>query len=198
MVMILALALGTLFVLPAANKERMRSALDWENDPTASMRVTLLKAGMRMFRDNPIVGVGPRNFYVSYTRQYVRSEANPSPWAPHSIYLQALSELGLMGSVSLLALCVLLLRLNARTRNHLLVSGLVGRRSFEYCLAVGLDLALVGFLVSGAFLTVLYYPHLWILLGLSAGLHTACTRKQPENEATELQDARRKFVLATC
>lgn len=197
-VMILALVVGTLFVLPAANRQRMRSAFDWENDPTASIRIGLWKSGLKVFRDYPIIGVGPWNFNRTYAEYYANSDPNPAPWAPHSIYLQALSELGLVGTVPLLALWVLLLRLNTRTRKHLLASGLAGRRSFEYCLAVALDLALVGFLVSGAFLTVLYYPHLWILLGLSVGLHTACSGKQPEKPAAEVERPQRKLIVAAC
>jgi len=197
-VMVLVLVLGVLFFLPAANKERLRSALDWENDPTASIRIELWRSGLKVIRDHPIIGVGPWNFNRTYAEYYASSEPNPAPWAPHSIYLQALSELGLVGTVPLLVLWVLPLRLNARTRKHLLASGLAGPRSFEYCLAVGLDLALVGFLVSGAFLTVLYYPHLWILLGLSVGLYTTCNRKGLEKAVAELESQRRSLPLASC
>ena len=42
---------------------------------------------------------------------------------------------------------------------------------FPFYLSHGLDVALIGLAVSGSFLTVLYYPHLWLLLGLSV----ACT-----------------------
>ncbi len=70
-----------------------------------------------------------------------------------------------------------------------------GRRSFEYCLPLGLDLALVGYLASGAFLSVLFYPHLWILLGLSVAANTTAN-KQPEEQAAEKQSQERNFALA--
>jgi hypothetical protein len=75
------------------------------------------------------------------------------------------------------------LRLNARTREYLLKRGDGKQKEFEYHLAMGLDMALVGFLVSGTFLTVLYYPHLWVLLGISAGLNTAVAAKSSAERA---------------
>ncbi len=196
-VMVLFVLSGTYYLLPDANKERMQAALHWQTDETSRIRIELWKAGWSMFEDHPILGVGLGNFALAYHTAYAPdSTLHPSYWAPHSIYVQALSEVGLAGSLPLLMIWLLFLRLNARTRRHLQASGLGGSRSFEYRLSLGLDLALVGYLISGAFLTVLYYPHLWFLLGMSVGLHAACLRKQPEKGLVELKDQKRKFVLA--
>jgi O-antigen ligase len=186
---------GIWFVLPDDYKGRFRSAWDWENDPNTFSRIMFWKAGLQMFEDHPILGVGTGNFPQAYATSYANLSILGPP-APHSVYIQVLAESGLVGTVSLLALLVLLLRLNARTRRQALGSDPAVRRSFEYCLALGLDLALVGYLVSGAFLTVLYYPHLWILLGLSVAANTACTNKQPVDQPAELQSRKRNFALA--
>ena len=53
---------GLWFVLPEASKERFRSAWNWENDPNAFSRIMFWKAGLRMFDDHPILGVGPGSF----------------------------------------------------------------------------------------------------------------------------------------
>ncbi len=193
-VMILSVLLGTYYFLPEANKERMRSAAHWEEDETASLRIRIWKAGWSMFEDHPILGVGLRNFSPTY-RDYTWDQRRLA-WAPHSIYVQALSEIGLAGTLPLLVLWFLFLRLNARTRRHLQTLGLADRRSFEYRLSLGLDLALVGYLVSGAFLTVLFYPHQWFLLGLTVSLHNACLQKQPEIGFAESKDQKRKLALA--
>jgi O-antigen ligase len=174
---------GAVYILPHANKERLRSAVNWEADQTASLRVTLWKAGLRMFFNHPLLGVGPRNFGLSYASQYAPDDAEAHKWAPHSIYIQALAELGVPGALGLLGMGVFFLRMNSQTRRHLQSLGLAEVRSFDYRMTVALDLALVGFLVSGAFLTVLYYPHFWILLGLTAGLHRACLRKNLASSA---------------
>jgi hypothetical protein len=48
---------------------------------------------------------------------------------------------------------------------------------------------MVGYLVSGAFLAVLYYPHLWILLGLSVATHKMCL-SQPDPAAPAVVETR--------
>lgn len=108
--------------------------------------------------------------------------------APHSIYVEGLSELGIAGFIPLLIAGVLLARLNARTRSFLRSMGPERCQGFEYHLSLGLDLAFVGYLVSGAFLTVLYYPHLWVLLGLSAALHGATTSEVSANHAPKFDN----------
>jgi hypothetical protein len=40
----------------------------------------------------------------------------------------------------------------------------------NYALALGLEGALVSYLVSGAFISVLYYPNIWILMGFIGSL----------------------------
>jgi hypothetical protein len=50
--------------------------------------------------------------------------------------------------------------------------------------------------VSGAFLTVLYYPHLWIILGMSVGLHTAVTAKPVGENGLAAAGAGRNLALA--
>jgi len=168
---------GIIYVLPQASKQRWQSAADWQEDKTASHRLALWKAGLRMFRDHPLLGVGPGNFPSSYSEKYAGPGEDPAGWVPHSIYIQALSELGLVGTIPVLLLMVLCFRLNAATRKRSPpIDG--KRRGFDFSLALGLDLALVGYMVSGAFLAVLYYPHLWVILGLSMGLHTAVTNRQ--------------------
>jgi O-antigen ligase len=178
--------LGVWLVLPDASKQRFSSAWDWQHDANASSRVTFWKEGLGMFADNAIFGVGPGNF----------SSVEPNHRACHSLYIQVLSESGFVGTVSLLAILILFLRLNAQTRKRALASGPDGRRSFEYCLAFGLNLALVGYLSSGAFLSVLYYPHLWILLGLSVAVNRCSADMQSKELAVENQ-SQRNFALAT-
>jgi len=175
-----------IYVLPQASKERWQSAANWREDKTASHRVELWKAGLRMFHDYPVLGVGPGNYAQRYSESYAAPGDDPAGWAPHSIYIQSLSELGGAGTLPVLLLFFFCFRLNFRTRKLLDPSG-SPREKFNYFLAYGLDLALVGYMVSGAFLTVLYYPHLWVILGISVGLHTAVTRRPAPQTAEGTQ-----------
>ncbi len=176
--------LGVWFVLPDASKDRFRSAMDWKNDPNSASRIMFWGIGIDMWEYNPILGIGPGNF----------ADMNPIHFVSHSLYIQVLSESGLVGTISLAVILFLFFRLNARTRK-LALERPGGRRNFEYRLAFGLDLGMVGYLTSGAFLSVLYYPHLWVLLGLSVAIHQCCLRKQPAPEAAE-RAKERNFALA--
>ena len=181
------------FVLPGATKERFRSAWDWQNDANAASRIHFWKVGMQMFADYPIFGVGPGNYPQMYAYHY----GGGKPFVCHSIYVQALSESGLLGTICLGLLIFFFLRLNARTRKVALASASGGKRSFQYCLAVGLDLALIGYLSSGAFVSVLYYPHLWILLSLSVAANAAGTNQKVESRVREKRIGTRRIALAT-
>lgn len=170
------LLLAGVYLLPGANKARLQSALHPESDSTVNIRLNLWRAGLDMFTSHPILGVGPGNFPSVYYSQYPKLDASNVITAPHNIFIQASSELGLMGTLPLLAMMLFLFRLNARTRKMLRTTGEAGRQRLEYRLATALDLALIAYVVSGSFLTVLYYPHLWVLLGMSVGVYNCCAR----------------------
>ena len=194
--MVLFFVLGTFYVLPGAAGDRLRSALHPDQDETAQMRLSLWGAGIHMFEDHPLFGVGIGNFSPSYLNDYNGETLTPTVFAPHSIYIQALSETGIVGTLPLLLIWFFFLRVNSRTRKHLKTLGLAHRKNFEYRVSVGLDLAFVGYMVSGAFITVLYYPHLWYLLGLNVALHNICLRKQPEIAPAESRVPLKRFALA--
>jgi putative inorganic carbon (hco3(-)) transporter len=185
---LILLSIGTYAFLPDGMKAKMNSAWDWQDDPTAFHRTLLWKAGLQMFFEHPVFGVGVANYgrvyfinYPNYIEEEPRERWFPrAEWVPHSTYIQTLSELGLAGAIPLLMLGIVFFGVNAHTRRHLKAVGLADRSSFEYRLVMGLDLAMVGYLVSGAFIAVLYYPHFWLLLGLSVALNTACLQKHPK------------------
>ena len=162
------------FIMPGALVQRFQHAVDWQHSKNAYSRLMLWKAGLAMWAHHPIFGVGPGNFpyaFFSNLHDVTLFPGADAKWVAHSLYVQTLAELGSTGFLSLLALLSIFMYLNAQTRKEALARNPSGRGSFEYCLAAGLDLAMVGFLICGIFLAVLYYPHLWILLGLSVATH---------------------------
>ncbi|MGH9508348.1 MAG: O-antigen ligase family protein [Terriglobales bacterium] len=179
--MVLVLTLGVLYVLPDANKDRVRSAASG-SDPNVLTRLNLWKMGLRMYLDNPIWGVGPNNFRPESVHYQPEGAANRRPLTPHSIHIQALSEVGALGTLALIWIVAKALRLNLRTCRRVWQEGKV-KQSLEWFFASGLNLALVGYLVSGSFLTVLYYPHLWFLLALTVGLNTATATAAARKES---------------
>ncbi len=182
LLMAVMLVAGVIYLLPDANKERIRMAADPEQDYNAATRLNLWKMGLRMYQDNPVLGVGPGNYRPEYLRYDPSRGHINRVLAPHSIFVQALSELGTLGLLAFLWIAYKTWKLNAASARRMQVeSG--GRQPIEWYLARGLNLALVGYLVSGAFLTVLYYPHLWFLTGMSAGLSVATTAKMAPKTA---------------
>lgn len=174
-IMIVVLAAGVYICLPEGSKQRWDSAKQYEKDDTSYHRILLWKAGIAMFLDHPLFGVGPGNYPI------VRKESYPIPnvrmdqfmSVAHSTYIEALSELGFAGALIILLLWLSFFRLNAQTRALVLRRDPKDKYSLEYCLACGLDLGLVGFLASAAFVSVLWYPHIFILLAISVSLHRA-------------------------
>jgi len=204
--MMFVLIVAFFLAVPKASKERLEAAFHPHSDPTANDRLELWHFGMHLFAEHPMLGVGPGNFEPDYVAEHpiLDREHKLMAIVPHSIYVQTLSELGIAGFIPLLALWLLVPVVNARTRKLLRERGPENIRSFEYNLSWGLDLALVGYLVSGAFITVLYYPHLWVLLGLTSALYGAAARKpavQPTPEAPKRQPKalrRRVNAPVTC
>jgi O-antigen ligase len=173
---VVLILLGSIYLLPEANKKRLESALHPKTDATASTRLNRWKEGLEMFASHPILGVGPGNYPYVFLAKYSQTDPTAEVLAPHSIYIQALSELGAFGTLAFTLIVLFLWRLNVRTRKILGVLGKEAPSRFEYRLSLGIGLGLLGFLLSGAFLTVLYYPHLWILMGLGVAAYSSSTR----------------------
>jgi hypothetical protein len=55
-------------------------------------------------------------------------------------------------------------------------------------MSYGFDAALLGFIGSGFFVTVLYYPYFWIHCALTTCLYTAAQKKFTSPSVTEVQD----------
>jgi O-antigen ligase len=182
--LVLIFGLGVWLILPQASKERFQHA--WQgDDANANSRLEFWSIGIDMWEHNPVFGIGPGLFVWE----------NPLHFVSHSTYIQVLAESGLVGTVSWAAMLLLFLKTNARTRKRMAASGPEGRRSLEYCLALGLDLGMVGYLSSGAFLAVLYYPHFWILLSLSVALNKSAMLAYPEAQPAAAARPR-SFALA--
>lgn len=149
------------------------------NAGTGKLRVEAWKAGWRIFLDHPIVGVGPNN-YNAWTQDYY-TYVNPNTmWgrAAHSLYFTLLPELGIVGTFFFCGM------LWGNYRNHQYIGNLLktkdqlilnaGFSSHEgaliseriktlYCFSLAYSGALIAFLVTGAFISVLWYGYFWML-----------------------------------
>ena len=146
-------------ITPATQKARFQTMGD---DRTSINRTTYWKHGLEIMRDYPILGIGYANWPEYHAINYgVRA-------LPHNIFIEAGAELGYTGLAGFVALIGCTFLINRRTRQLAKHRADGGR--FIYFMAHGLDGALVGFIASGFFVTVLYYPFFWINFAMTMGL----------------------------
>ena len=85
------------FAVPASIQKRFRSGLDL-NDPNTRPRLIIYDTSLRMIRDNPWFGVGPKNAGIEALKY--RNEHEYPDWAyqhMHNNILQIASETGIPG-----------------------------------------------------------------------------------------------------
>ena len=132
-------------------------------------------AAVHMFFDYPILGVGPGNYPVLYTTysQTIALDTRNEGRHPHNLYLEYLSETGVIGGTLIFSLMGLAL-----------LGAWRARRVFEgrdRLLVEGVFVALVGYYINGIFLHPSGYSrYLWLVLGF--GL--VCGRLAAKKEAS--------------
>jgi O-antigen ligase len=129
--------------------------------------------GLELLSQFPVLGVGYKNWGVAQQRIYGIDKL----LLPHNIFIECASELGYLGLSVFFMLIVFSFINNQQTRKLVFLKN--GPNNFIVYMAHGLDGALVGYLVSGFFVTVLYYPFFWINLAMTVALN-AIARKQTD------------------
>jgi O-antigen ligase len=142
-------------------------------DKSAISRTSNWKDGIEIMNQFPLLGIGYANWRKYHGINY------GTELLPHNIFIEAGSELGYSGLAAFLALIWCTFVVNARTRR--LARQFGDENGFIIRMAHGLDGALVGFLVSGFFVTVLYYPFFWINLAMTVALHNAAVNRFVED-----------------
>lgn len=160
-------------VVPPEQKARFQSAGE---DETSTTRLEYWRHGLEIAAEHPVLGVGYGNWLP-----YYRSYYNPTGQLPHNVFIEAVSEMGYTGLLAFVLLIGATFVVNHRTRRVL--KALPGDHGFITQMAHGLDGALVGFLGSGFFVTVLYYPFFWINLAMTAALHVCAVNRAREIRA---------------
>jgi len=141
-------------------------------------RTTEMLAALHVFRDHPLIGVGPGQFARFYFMDYaqradIKFRDISVPRRAHSLYLELGAEHGALGLGGFLAIAGLLMR--RLWRAWRLWSG----RSQEAAdLSVALWLSLFGYLSTGIFLHLSYQRYYWFLVAIaSAAVHVLRQRR---------------------
>ncbi|RZA05735.1 MAG: hypothetical protein EOO68_06070, partial [Moraxellaceae bacterium] len=159
---IFILVFGLLTLLPQEQKDRFSSAGE---DRTSQQRLLYWKHGRQMILDYPLTGVGFFNFIPYYEENHSDDMLYPNAQLPHNIFIQVGTDAGMPLMICLLMLVVFcLLSAWKIARND--------RLGYSWrCIGAGLGYGVLGFFIAGQFVTVTYYPFLWIHLALLASLH---------------------------
>jgi probable O-glycosylation ligase (exosortase A-associated) len=150
--------------------QRMESIKDYESDGSAKARISAWKAGFRMGLGNPVLGVGAGHFPMAIGTKYKPPDAESNRWmTAHSMYFLIFGELGIPGIVTLFALVFGGIRANLALRRRTLKTA--SDPPSDDMLQISRMLLLlsasgVGLAVAGAFLSVAYYPHIFMLTGI--------------------------------
>jgi putative inorganic carbon (hco3(-)) transporter len=161
---IVGCALAALPFLPDGYLQHMGTITAIDTDPTGSAQTrwsdTLAAAGLVL--DNPLLGAGAGMSVLAL------NEARGASWVPvHNVYLEYATDLGLPGLVLFLLLLGACLRVVMRVVRE--VPRTDAGRDLR-CLAQGVQLMLVAFVVAGFFHPVAYHFHFYYAGGLAAAL----------------------------
>ncbi|QWV91843.1 O-antigen ligase family protein [Geomonas oryzisoli] len=138
-------------------------------DATSINRMARWDKGLEMVKMYPFLGVGYANWAAADMRFF-----GGNGDLCHNIFIECASELGYLGLAAFLSLVFITFKNNHDTRK--MVKG-TEDSAFITGMAHGLDCALVGYLVTGFFVTVMYYPYFWVNLGMTVALNSAARKK---------------------
>jgi O-Antigen ligase len=159
--------------LAAVDKATAQSA---QADAAIRGRATESLAALQVFRDHPMLGVGPGQFFDRYSAAYgnaLNLRFLDERRRAHNLYLEIAADTGALGLAVFLAIVgvtmVQLWRLAALWRR---------RRPELVALAEAFLLALVAYLATGMFLQLSYQRYFWFLLALANATIWALRREE--------------------
>lgn len=167
-VLLAAIALLVAFFLPEESISRFREMGD---DKTSTSRLQYWRDAFEIAARYPFLGIGYKNWI-----SYYRANYNPLGELPHNFLIEGMAELGYTGLVCLICILIAFFVTTANARRKLDPKSSSEHRLL-WSMALGLDGAMIGFIVSGSFVTVLFYPYLWMNVALALAIHrVACSR----------------------
>lgn len=167
-----------LSVLPAGYLDEMESIND-PNDSTRIERLRLWETAWIMYKDNVAFGVGVHNQRFNmdtYQREaswYTGNEKNFQGKVVHSLYFQVLSETGTLGAILYLYILFVLPLKLYRMQSISLEDGEDDDYRYIRLMSRALIVSMGVFIVAGAFISVAYYPHIFIWIALYAMVRRA-------------------------
>jgi O-antigen ligase len=164
--MIVGVALGTAvyFTIPPESKQRFENS---GSDRTSLHRLDRWHKGWMVMLENPMLGIGHKN-WERYYRDHLNYGVPGTPLV-HNMFVESGTEHGFLGVGTLILLMGTSFVINNRTRKLAKAQ----QDTFSFYVAHGLDAATIGMVISASFVTVLYYPYVWIQVAFVAALNNS-------------------------
>lgn len=178
---VLVMPVIVLPLLPPGYLDEMQTSMD-PNDPTRRERKYFWGLAWDMYVDNPVVGVGTDNYpwtvmeYEERLPPEARAARASGGRAVHSMYLQLLSEQGTIGALMFL-ICMVFTMWKLNRLRKLANLGDPNGKGYDARAGGAIFAGICTMCASGAFISVLYSPTLWYLVGVGWAL---CKRVQAE------------------
>ncbi len=150
---IIIVSMSLFYLLPAEQKERFSKTGD---DKTSQQRILYWTHGWEMMKENPWSGVGLFNFIPYYEDHFSEDMLYEHAELPHNIFIQVGTDAGFIALFifAIINLYCLIVPLRLITNNK--------DDPYIKAVAAGLGCGVFGFFIAGQFVTVSYYPFLWI------------------------------------
>ncbi len=158
LVTLAVLSVPAIYLVSDQYVERIESIKEYENDESVGVRFQLWRAGLSMIGDYPIFGVGTGNFPNAYGGTYREKDSANLYWSPHNVFIQIITEMGLVGFTIYILFIASIFLVNKQSRKMLAqIEDGKPLLYFSHCI----DVILLGYIVAGQFITATYYPHLF-------------------------------------
>ncbi len=135
-------------------------------DGSIQGRATEMLVAALVFRDHPVIGVGPGmyRYEVKEYSELIGYKNIAGEREAHSLYLGLAAESGILGFVTIMGIFLYTLYRLASARTYWLE-----RNQKEIAsLCTGFFLAIVSYLATGFFLHINYIRYLWLIMALAA------------------------------
>ncbi|MES9833583.1 MAG: O-antigen ligase family protein [Candidatus Thiodiazotropha sp. DIVDIV] len=177
------IAIGVLIFSPANYFSRMGTLANYQEDTSAMGRIKAWGTATEMAIDHPFLGVGAGSFNSAYGRIY-RKPDDPVRWiSTHSVYFKVIAEYGFPGIIIYLLTIWHTIKVNMSSLN--IVRQNQDRLDITPIWPQSLIWSTIAWSVCAAFLTGYLYPHLFLLMGLTIGMHRMILRELEASEPLE-------------
>ncbi len=139
-----------------------------KNEVSFRGRASEFLVGWMMFRDQPILGVGLKNYpvhYQDYSRR-VGMDPRTEERSPHNLYIEVLAEQGLMGFFMFMLILWVVFRSVLEARHIFAEFEMHTNEGIVTAFGIGL----VGFLMAAFFIHSAYPRFMWLLFGIALAL----------------------------